>query len=350
MRIILCILICSSALYADWVQIYEHSHERGRSWRLHLPVLGKNYLPGNNYHVGSIRRIGSQIKAYNGGIFYRKASSFRIWAVKSDITLYLFDGDHFNGQMLRFHVKKGHSKAIITAGWFDNRLRSLIAVREKEGKTPLEQLTDTPIPLDSLVDKLRDEFGKEINKSKDIVKHRKLKTQISYDTAHGFWTELGFASSYWAKYYDIIRIYHKISLDIKHWAFDYDAWIKLGYRFHVDREQNLHMSWVAWGVWVESGVLRKKILRGLASTVRGNVTTIGDKVTDGIRQGIEDEIGPLTDAVWNYVKKVGWKIPCDNFNNRSGYRRPRTPFGWASGSRKEMFPPTLILHHRADNP
>jgi hypothetical protein len=343
--------LASGSASADWIQIFQHSKEKGQSWRLYLPALGNDYVPGVNYWVGSVRRVGTQVGEKLGGVFHHGASSYRVWAADSGVTLYLFEGDNFDGRMIRFHVKKGKTGAITNAGWFNDRLGSFIAVREKEGDTVLEKLVDTPIPLDDMVDSLRTAFSTKIKKAKQVEEHWLHDTQINYTTAHSYWTELGVATiPYWSKYYDLIRIKQEIEIDPKNWWWDYDTEIKLGYFFHVDSNKHLQFTSAGWGIWVESGKWSRKILKALESAVVGDIVAMGNQIRDAIADAVVATAGAASPLIWNNVKRVGWKIPCEEFNNQSGYGVPSKPFCWKAGGRKEMFPPTLILHHDSNDP
>lgn len=343
-------LLGPTAATADWIQIYQHVNEGGQSWRLYLPDPGHNYVPGADYLVGSVRRIGSQVHAQSGGVFYHGASSFRVWAADTDVTLYLFEGDNFDGRMLRYHVEQGTTGVITNPGWFNDRLGSFIAVREKEGQTPLDKLKDTPIPLDSMVGSIRTEFGNKLSSNSDVEDYWLHTTQVNYDTAHSMWLEIGEGTSYWAKYYDIIRIEQDIEIDPNWWPWNYDTVIKLGYFFDVDNQHHLHFTWAAWYVWVEGGLISGKIFNGLKAAVTGDLVGTGNKIRDAIKTGIDAQAGVFAPVIWNDVKRVGWKIPCNNFNGLSGYFPPPAPYCWAPGSNKYMFPPTLILHHDAASP
>ncbi len=346
----LILLLGPSIAFADWIQIYQHGNEGGSSWRLYLPSPGSDYLSNINYWVGSVRRIGSQIQSKSGGVFYHGASSFRVWAADSGVTLYLFEGNHFDGRMLRYHVPKGYTGVIYDSGWFNDRLGSFIAVREKEGQTDLEKLVDTPIPLDTMVSSIRTEISNKISADDDVEDFWLHDTQINYSTAHSMWTEIGEATSYWAKYYDIIRIKQEIEIDPNWWPSNYDTWMKLGYYFDTDSANHLHFTWAAWAIWVESGTISGSVADGLEAAVSGDLVGTGNKIRDAIKTAVEAQAGVFAPIIWDDVKRVGWKIPCNNFNGSSGYSSPSPPFCWAAGSRKEMFPPTLILHHNATNP
>jgi hypothetical protein len=85
--------------------------------------------------------------------------------------------------------------------------------------------------------------------------------------------------------------------------------------------------------------------------VKGDLVGIGNEIRDKIKAAI-DKANPFGPLIWDGVKRVGWKIPCNNYNKLSGYIFPTQPPCWDSpqGSDIQAFPPTLILHHNAADP
>jgi len=369
----------------DWVQVFRDTNLKGPSVRFLLPTLGKNWVPGIDYLLGSHRRVGSQLLTMIGGVLYHGASSFHIKAKQSGVTLYLFEGDNFDGRMLRWHIKKGWVGKMGHPGWFNDRLGSMIVVRERtepDDGAPLDvgSLDNIYIPLDTMVDEIRSTFSEKMEGDNDIEDFWLHDTQVFYDTAHSFWNTANSKqlppgaqgdTAYRSKYYDQIRIKQEIEIDPNWWPSNYDTWVKLGYYFNVDSEKHLNFTWSDWKVWVESGWIDSDIKKALSSAVKGDLVETGNTIRDTIRDGISAELNELGLEEllklapelhpWEGIERVGWKIPCakDNYNDHSGYGEPKAVkkgdvtgawnedqiYCWAAGSRKEMFPPTLILHH-----
>ena len=113
---------CTPKIDASSFQVHTRPE---REWHTISPMRTS---PGKPWSNVSRRFEGENLRRHAPAI-YNNLQSVRITAMGSDVTLYVYDDDNFNGTFQAVRVKKG-SIGIWDFGSMRNRVRSVICQRD----------------------------------------------------------------------------------------------------------------------------------------------------------------------------------------------------------------------------
>jgi hypothetical protein len=138
MAAMLALLASPATLAADFCKFYSNLNWTGSTKTYDLP--DSESYSGYSWGAIGIRRIGSELSSSATPV-YKNAESVRIRAYDSDVVLYVFDGDHFDGKFQAVRVSKGN-EAIWNYGSMRNAIRSFICQRDDFIPASFSGLTD----------------------------------------------------------------------------------------------------------------------------------------------------------------------------------------------------------------
>ncbi len=140
------VLSAGTARAQDRCELFDSANLTGTAKTIGMsgPVTGSSFTgsPGNGvWGNTSSRASGPMLGSMNNA-----ATSLRIRAVDSDVALYYFDGDNFNGQGEVMHCKKGLVCSVNLTG-MNNRTSSVICQREFFRKAKVSDPNADPLTV-----------------------------------------------------------------------------------------------------------------------------------------------------------------------------------------------------------
>lgn len=307
---------------ADYCRFYSNSSYDGSVATYTLP----DERFGKPYGAVSLRRTGAQLKDGPPAV-YRNAESVRIRASESDIVLYVFEGDDFDGKFQA--VRCGRGK---TCRWrygsMRNRIRSFICQRDDFVSTAsLDELLENQL-LPSYL--LADPITAEIHDGVRTQRRRFLRDRI--DLKHGrlFWSSShdlcrtvrcvdGGEGEWRRKYRDYLRYSYEASgrlrLDGIRYTIRIDLWIE---PVLVDGRLEFHER--HWRVKVTGGAYAYRIRREIGKQVKARFPGLGADITSSLRRALRDVAGAeATHRLFSNNRRLVFSHPCNYYVQRVGY-------------------------------
>jgi len=268
----------------DAVTFYTLPNLAGTSQTYWAPAVEHSYI--ESWANTSVRRNGGSLTAVG---IYSDISSISVRAMDSDIAVYLFEEENFQGKGCAYYVLKGTSKNIMSLGSFDNKAKSFIIQREfgrkqeyLPGIAAFNELNNPVIPGSSIRSEFHDTVRSKILASSKVDGISNQHSYVRWLTDDVYCQRFGYSYNWTAKYRDLLHLRTTLTLDIDNWWFDYDIRINIYVR-PVLVGNELFFWWARTDLWVEGGVLSKKICDAVWSKL-SNID-IQALLHDGVRDG-----------------------------------------------------------------
>lgn len=200
----------NSASAADWCEVYSEAFT-GSQHQTSLPEANFNNDEWSNF---SVRRVADELKIYN---VFHNVSSAKIRAYDSDVTLYAFTGDNFDGKVSPLHCEKGRVCTRQFGSEMNNNIGSFICQREYRRIPKGDSLqkawiaaNNPEFPMAELAQEIWDGTMKSMGDA-DMDNRSHRYTNVTWDTAYGRSTTMGDAKSWTQKYIDLIQIENRFA-------------------------------------------------------------------------------------------------------------------------------------------
>jgi hypothetical protein len=272
----------SVASAADNCQFFAEDHQEGAVATYNLPAVAES--SGTSwYAASSIRRSKNSLP--DDGPVYNNAESVRIVAHDSDVHLYTFTGDYFDGDVNVRRCEKGHTCAW-TFGWMANKAHSFICQREHEVGQML-------LPTASIGDNMAKTLDGKLEDSKKIedsaTRYGRMKWSTGLSRCEGF--DICGPDDVVLPYHDELMFSFKSEIDPEWVVREYNVWIDFWLRPRVHgTDHPFLISESAWHYQVESGPHADKIGDGLKAQIVKIFPTLGETVTEGVWDAVKKAV------------------------------------------------------------
>ena len=318
--------VASSALAQDRCEFFSDLDQQGARVSYNLPDANLATQPWSNL---SRRFEGANLKVHAPAI-YRNLESVRITARDSGVTLYVYDGDNFDGNFQAVRIDRG-TVGTWNFGSMKNKVRSIICQRDERlpastdifaAITGLQDnhMIPTSILANALTaavhDAVRTQRGRFYDGKIDIVQGR-----LSWATGHELCRSVSCVSipdAWRRKYWDFLRFSYKgrgrLKADGKNYTMSIDIWIEPfldngNLRFRVDATK------VDVSDWIWHRLIRDK-LRAEVDRVR---PTIGPQLELGLRTAVRDALGEDGVDLLGGNDRLVFSYACNSVLDRVGY-------------------------------
>jgi hypothetical protein len=317
----------SSASAQDKCEFFSDRNQQGARVNYNLPDANVADQPWSNI---SRRFEGANLKQHAQAI-YNNLESVRITAMDSDVTLYVYDEDNFNGRFQAIRFLRGNI-GTWNLGSMRNRVRSIICQRDARlaadagviellGGFQNNHLIPTSPLANSITatvhDAVRAERGRFYDHRLDIKQGRMI-----WETGHELCRAVTCAniSEAWRrKYWDFLRYSYKTSgrlkADGKTYTISIDIWIEP----FLDNNGDLRFRGDAFKVSVSEWIWHKRIKEAVEGRIKDMFPTIGQTVDTGLRNAIRNAIGQDGEDLLNNNNRLIFSYSCNSIVDRVGY-------------------------------
>jgi hypothetical protein len=293
-------------------------------------TLPSENVAGQPWSNVSRRFEGANLKVHAPAI-YSNLESVRITANDSDVTLYVYDGDNFDGrfQAVRFAQGGVHHWNF---GSMRNRVKSIICQRDPRlpaGQQVVELLVGFQdnhlIPTSMLADAMTAEIHDLVRSERSRFYDNKIdirQGRMIWDTAHELCKSVSCASindEWRRKYWDFLRYSYKsrgrLKADGKTYTISIDIWIEPflndagDLRFRVD----------AWKVDVSNWIWHNRIQDAVESRMRAAVPDIGNRLLTGLTETLDAAVGQQGADLLRDNDQLVFSYACNSLVDRVGY-------------------------------
>jgi hypothetical protein len=295
----------ASVASADNCQYFADKDQEGTYTIFPLPAVAESSGTAW-YAASSIRRTKNNLPA--NGPTYGDAESIKIVAKDSDVRLYTFTGDYFDGDVNVHTCEQGHTCSW-NFGWMANKAHSFICQREHEVGKML--LPTSPIGNDMA--KMLDDKLESSSKIEDsATRYGRMHWSTGLTRCEGF--NLCGPDDTQLAYHDELMFSFKSELDPEWSIKEYNVWVDFWLRPRVKGTKNpLLVSESAWHYQVESGIHSDKIADGLESNIKKVFPTLGETITDGIWAAVKKAVSNvqlLADAFMQNNERIVFTYAC----------------------------------------
>lgn len=312
----------SPASATDYCQFYSNDDYTGSSKTFNLPQSGS--LSGQNWGATSIRGIG---KSELTSVVYENAESVRIRALDSDVVLYVFNGEHFDGEFQVLRASRG-KEIKWRYGSMRNKIRSFICQRDDFIPANLSGLTEfmknSLLPSYFIADPITAKIHEAVRSQKDRFYNGKIDLKygrLSWSTRYNTCREIDCASPKTSqdKYRDYLKYSYKATGRLKADGKNYDMYITLWFQPKL-KNGSLSFTEKAWKVDVSKWIWHKRISDGIASAVKSQYEGSGQELTNGFNETIRKTLGNTTgNTIITNNKRLVFSHPCNYYVQRVGY-------------------------------
>ena len=288
----------------------------GRDWNGDRVVynLPEANLAGQPWSNVSRRFEGANLKQYAPAI-YKNVESVRITAQGSDVSLYVYDGNDYNG---RFQVVRASEGDTIRwrFGSMRNKVRSVACQRDDFDAPSIP----TSLIADAMTARVHDEVRKERHRFYD-QRIDIRQGRLSWENGHELCRSVNCVQIErpdLRKYWDFLRYSYKsrgrLKADGKQYTISIEMWIEPylhngSLSFRVD----------AWKVSVTDWIWDKRIRESVENSLRGLVPDIGDTLAEEIRNQVRDREGAAAARALDNLRAISLSYSCDSATDRVGY-------------------------------
>jgi hypothetical protein len=327
MILILCLGYASAGFAQDQCEFFSDKDQRGERVNYLLP---DSNVAGQSWSNVSRRFEGANLKVHAHAI-YKNLESVRITAMNSDVTLYVYDGDNFNGKFQAVRVKKGNV-GTWNFGSMRNRVRSIICQRDprlpaSNGVSAL--LTGFPknhmIPTSLLADSITATVHDAVKSQRKRFYHHRLdikQGRIIWETGLEECRAVKCVSiqnDWRRKYWDFLRYSYKASgrlkADGKIYTISIDIWIEP----FLDSNGNIRFRGDAFKVSVSKWIWHNVIRKAVESNVRQMFPTIGQAIELGLRSTVRNALGQSGVNLLSNNDRLVFSYSCNSALDRVGY-------------------------------
>jgi hypothetical protein len=312
----------SSAIGADFCRFYSNNDWKGTSKTFDLPQSGS--LSGNSWGATSVRGAG---KSELTSAVYENAESVRIRAFDSDVVLYVFSGEHFDGEFQALRVNRGNERDW-RYGSMRNKIRSFICQRDDFIPANLSGLTEflknSLLPSYFIADPITAKIHASVRSQKDRFYNGKIDLKygrLSWTTRYNTCREINCASPKTPqdKYLDFLKYSYKATGRLKADGKNYDMYITLWFQPKLDKG-SLTFTERAWKVDVSNWIWHNKIQDAIESQVKSQYDGLGQELTKGFQDTIRKTLGNSTgNTIINNNSRLVFSHPCNYYVQRVGY-------------------------------
>ncbi len=304
-RVVTTLMVVSIALMTspvwaeDFCRFYSGNEWNGTS--KNYPLASSGSLSGYNWGATSFRRTGKELKNTNS-IVYKNAESVRIKAQKSDVVLYVFTGEHFDGKFQALRVKKGSSNFKWKFGSMRNKIRSFICQRDKfippSASAVSAFLNNHILPMSFIADSITAMVHERVKKEKKRFYSISLKRgRISWSTRYNICREINCSGDEnltgRRKFKDYLKFSYKSRGKLKADGAKYDINVTLWFQPVLDHGE-LEFRQRGWKVKVSKHIWHKKIRDKVSASIRKEYDTFGKTLTNKVQKKIKDLLGNST--------------------------------------------------------
>ncbi len=317
----------SLAFAQDRCEFFSDEDQKGANVNYNLPDANVADQPWSNI---SRRFEGANLKQHAPAI-YNNLESVRITAMDSDVTLYVYDGDNFDGRFQAIRVSRGNI-GTWNFGSMRNRVRSIICQRDARlpaNAGEIELLggfqNNHLIPTSLLADSITAQVHDAVRAERDRFYDHRLdikQGQIIWETGHELCRAVTCAniSEAWRrKYWDFLRYSYKTSgrlkADGKKYTISIDIWIEP----FLDNHGDLRFRGDAFKVSVTKWIWHKRIKKAVERRVQDMFPNIGQTVDRGLRDAIRNAIGQDRVDLLNGNDRLVFSYSCNSIIDRVGY-------------------------------
>lgn len=317
----------SVAFSQDRCEFFSDKNQKGAKVSYNLPNANVADQPWSNI---SRRFEGANLKKYAPAI-YKNLESVRITAMDSDVTLYVYDGDNFDGRFQAVRFSRGGTH-IWNFGTMRNRVRSIIC--QRDARLPANQgviallggfqnnhLIPTSLLADSITatvhDAVKAERKRFYNHRLDIKQGR-----IIWETGHELCRAVkcvNISKAWRRKYWDYLRYSYKangrLKADGKNYTISIDIWIEP----FLDNNGNLRFKGDAFKVSVSKWIWHKRIRKAVENDVKKMFPSIGQTVDAGLRTALRNAIGQDGVDLLDGNDRLVFSYSCNSSLDRVGY-------------------------------
>lgn len=312
----------STAIAADFCRFYSNNNWTGKSKTFDLPQSGSQ--SGNSWGATSIRGAG---KSELTSAVYENAESVRIRAFDSDVVLYVFNGDHFDGEFQALRVHRGNERDW-RYGSMGNKIRSFICQRDDFIPANLSGLTEflrnSLLPSYFIADPITAKIHDAVRSQKDRFYNGKIDLKygrLSWTTRYNTCREINCASPKTPqdKYLDFLKYSYKATGKLKADGKNYDMYITLWFQPKLDKG-SLTFTERAWKVDVSNWIWHSKIQDAIESQVKSQYDGMGQELTQGFQDTIRKTLGNSTgNTIISKNSRLIFSHPCNYYVQRVGY-------------------------------
>ena len=308
-----------AAASTDSCRFFANADFRGDQEVFHLPWSPPSGLAWSGT---SVRRTGDQLD--REGAIYRQAEGIRIEARRSDMVLYLFDGDNFDGKFQAFRCNQGSRPCIrrLTTNW-RNRTRSFICQSDDfvslDGLDSLQEelqrnhLIPTALMAAPLTAQIHDAVRAPTGGPIRIRSTRLKYGRFVWTTRHELCRRIDCQSTSWRdRYRDYLRYDYRVDVQLTGGTVWYRIYLKVWFQ-PVLRSGRLELLERGWTVEVTGG--SQGVRNFIHNVVRGRVLDaypgLGARLTTGLRNEVQRAIGSAAmRALFEGNRRLLFSHPC----------------------------------------
>lgn len=316
-------LLISSVAGADQCSFFSEPDFSGVSADYNLPRSGSH--SGYAWGSTSVRMLGADLNR-PGNAVYENAESARVKAEDSDVVLYVYRGEDFDGMFQALRCSQGN-----TCDWrlgsMRNRARSFICQRDDLVHTPqnvsmAEVLESDLLPTALFADPISARIHGKMKEGDNSFHQLSLERgRISWSTEHNMCRTVQCqdpAAEGRRKYRDYLEYSYKARGKLKADGVNYELYIHLWVEPFLD-EGKLRFAERGWSVNVRGGAYSKIVSDKLASAVRTEFNGLGDRFTADAQAVVQKVVGADKRIVlFNNNEQLIFSHPCNYFLQRVG--------------------------------
>ncbi len=209
-------LMASRATATDYCRFYEDLNFYGDEYTAYLPGVEDSLV--DDWSSTSYRRSAEDFAGYHteGHTQLYGTSSVHVHAIDSDVTLYLYTGDHFDGTVYPFDCPRGSNCWISDLGWLEDSMGSFICQREYPAGLDDLEFNTVELPTLEIAEGFDGGIRASVDGNGDIDHNYPQYTRASWSTAYDRCVEndvLDCPAEWYHKYYDELWLHHYFIAD-----------------------------------------------------------------------------------------------------------------------------------------
>ncbi|WP_297772795.1 hypothetical protein [uncultured Roseovarius sp.] len=271
-------------------------------------------LAGQPWSNQSRRFDGANLSQYARAI-YKNVESVRITAGDSDVSLYVFDGEDYNGRFQVVRAAQGD-----TARWrfgsMANKVRSVVCQRD---------VFDAPsIPTSLIADAMTARIHDAVSEQRHRFYNHRIdirQGRLSWENGHELCRSNNCAQIDQPdrrKYWDFLRYSYKsrgrLKADGREYTISIEIWIE---PFVHDRRLRFRVD--AWDVSVTDWIWERRLRDSVRNRLRDEIPAIGAMLEAEIRDRVRDSQGTVAASLLDNLRGISLTYSCDSDTDRVGY-------------------------------